>query len=119
TEERRPDRLTKVFGERAGLFEGFMEKAAERKREGIDPDDHRALRRREGDVRKKEECKREGAQDEHDMAMEEDEEASDMEAHNEYEQEEPDQEAHDMDERHGQHLDSWQPDYPNYQYDDL
>ncbi|EJK73296.1 hypothetical protein THAOC_05085, partial [Thalassiosira oceanica] len=114
-----PDRLTKVFGERAGLFEGFMEKAAERKREGINPDDHRALRRRKGDGRKQEGCEREGAQDEHDMAMEEDEEASDMEAHNEYEQEEPDQEALGMDERHQQHLGNWQPDYPNYQYDDL
>jgi len=114
-----PDRLTKVFGERAGLFEGFMEKAAERKREGIDPDDHRASRRRKGDGRKQEGCEREGAQDEHDMAMEEDEEASDMEAHNEYEQDDPDQEAHDVDERHQQHLDNWQPDYPQYQYDDL
>ena len=104
----------------------FMEKAAERKREGIDPDDHRALRKRKGegrkgDERKQEECEREGAQDEHDMTMEEDEEASDiMDAHNEYEQEEPDQEAHGMDDvQHQQHLDNWQPDYPNYQYDDL
>ena len=93
------DKLTKVFGDRAGLFEGFMEKAAERKRNGIDPDDIRASRKRKGGKRKRDmDCEQ----------VEEDEEASDMESHSEYEQEDPEQEAHDMDE---QHLDNWQSNY--------
>ena len=117
------DRLTRVFGDRAGLFEGFMEKAAERKRDGIDPDDFRASKRRKGDDWKREEDdedEQEDAQDEEDMGMEEYEEASDTEANNEYEQEDPDQAACDMDgEQHQQHLDDWQPNHPHYQYDDL
>jgi len=114
------DRLTKVFGDRAGLFEGFMEKAAERKRNGIDPDDLRASRKRKGGKRKRDmDCEQEEEQDEDDLSsgMEEDEEASDVEAHKEHEQENPGQLAHDMDDQqYQQHLDNWQS---NYQYDDL
>ncbi|EJK61664.1 hypothetical protein THAOC_17805 [Thalassiosira oceanica] len=108
------DRLTKVFGDRAGLFEGFMEKAAERKRNGIDPDDLRASRKRKGGKRKRDmECEQEEEQDEDDLAdMEEDEEASDVEAHREHEQEDPGQLAHDMDDQqYQQHLDNWQSNY--------
>ena len=49
------------------------------------------------------------------------EEASDTEANNEYEQEDPDQAARDMDgeQHHQQHLDEWQSNHPHYQYDDL
>ena len=113
------DGLTKVFGDRADLFEGFMENAAERKRDGIDPDDHKALRRKKGDNGEREmKCDQEDAQDEEDTK--EYEEASDTEAHNEYEQEDPDKEDRDSDgEQHQQHLDDWQSNHPHYQYDDL
>ena len=106
------ERLTKVFRDRAGLFEGFMENAAERRRDGIDPDNLRELRKGKGVKRKRDvECEQEAEQDDEEemVVMEEDEEASDIEEHSEYEQEDPDQGAHDIDGQHyQQHLPNWQ-----------